>query len=304
MSRRILLLLLIAPVSRRILLLLLIALVAVPRVAQAQCAPPMPCIPYEPDDSDLERQVRLLGINAALGGVTAGVLHTLRGGDFIGAFLKGALGGTVTYGAKRLAVQDFDGAGFLARQVGSVGDSFVRNAAEGVPLLDRMYFPLWLVRLEVHPHSDARVIQPRIDVLTTGLAVHAMFDSGRAFDLGRSLSAGALVYHSSDEIARDDRGLVAYGATVGGVILLTDLDHRTEAERTRTFAHERVHVLQLDQVHAYWTGPAESWAMRSLGAHGLARWIDINLAPHFFAMYSGLRWEDRPWEKEADWITS
>ena len=292
--------------SRHVLLLLLITLVAVPRVAHAQCvAPPMPCTQHEPgSDDSLERQARLLGVNAALGGITAGLLHTLRGGDFIDAFLRGALGGTVTYGAKRLAVQDFDGAGFLARQLGSVGDSFVRNAAEGVPLLDRMYFPLWIVRLEVHPHSEARVIQPRIDVLTTGLAAYAAFDGSRRFDLGRSLSAGALVYHSSDEIARDDRGLVAYGATVGGAILLTELAHRTEAERARTFAHERVHVLQLDQVHGYWTGPAEAWAMRSLGAHGLARWIDLNLAPHFFAMYSGLRWEDRPWEKEADWMTS
>lgn len=288
---------------------MLIAVLAAPRFAHAQCgAPPMPCIPSDPaappPATDWEREARLLGVNAAIGGITAGLLQKLRGGDFSDAFLKGALGGGVTYGAKKVAAQHFDGAGFLARQVGSVGDSFVRNAAEGVPLLDRLYFPLWLVRLEVHPHATERPVQPRFDLVTTGWAVYALFDSNRDFDAGASLSSGALVYHSDSEIARGDNGRVAYGATIGGVILLTRDEHRSPAERTRTFAHERVHVLQLDQVHAYWSGPFEEWALRGLGADVAARWIDINLAPHFLAMYSGLRWEDRPWEKEADWITS
>ncbi len=267
----------------------------------------MPCIPSAPASApatDWGREARLLGINAALGGVTAGLLQKLRGGDFSDAFLKGAFGGTVTYGAKKFAAQDFDGAGFLARQVGSAGDSFVRNAAEGVPLLDRVYLPLWLVRLEVHPRGDERRVQPRIDLVTTGWAVYALFDSDRDFDAGASLSSGALVYHSDSALARTSDGRVAYGATVGGVILLTRAEHRSAEERMRTRAHERVHVLQLDQALAYWSGPFEEWALRSLGAETAARWIDINLAPHFFAMYSGLRWEERPWEKEAEWITS
>lgn len=292
------------------LLLLLAVLLAVPRGAGAQCgSPPMPCGPNPqpvPHSAGIawEREARMLGINAALGGLTAGVLNKLRGGDFSDAFLRGALGGTVTYGAKRIAVQHFDGAGFLARQVGSVGDSFVRNAAEGVPLLDRIYLPLWFVRLEVQPNAEERAVQPRVDLLTAGWTVYSLFDDDLTFDLGRSVSSGALVYGSAKEISRDEDGRVAIGATIGSVILLTEFDHRTLAERNRTFAHERIHVLQLDQVHSYWSGPFEEWGLRSVGLDTPSRWVDLNLLPHFFVLYSGLSWDDRPWEIEAEWMAS
>jgi hypothetical protein len=61
--------------------------------------------------------------------------------------------------------------------------------------------------------------------------------------------------------------------------------------------------MQLDQIHAYWMGPFEEWALARLGAPGLARRVDLNPLPHFVTVRSGLRWYDRPWEKEADWLT-
>ncbi len=290
-------------VVRRLCLVLLLAAL-LPRAARAQCGePPMPCVPAPPvEPHDWGREARTFGVNVALGGLTAGLLQALRGGDFSDAFLRGALGGAVTYGGKRLAVEQFDGAGFLARQVASVGDSFVRNAAEGVPLLDRITLPLYLVRLDVHPRDAARRVQPRIDVLTSGWTLYALFQSHLRLDPAKSLSSGALVYNSSRQIALDEDGRVAYGATVGGIILLADPDTRGDAARAQTFAHERVHVLQLDQALAYWSGPLEGWALRSVGAGGVARWIDLNLPPHFLAMYSGLSYDERPWEIEAEWL--
>lgn len=291
-------------IVRRLCLVLLLAAV-LPRPARAQCgAPPMPCVPTSPTVAphDWGSEARTFGVNVALGGLTAGLLQAFRGGDFTDAFLRGALGGAVTYGGKRLAVEHFDGAGFLARQVASVGDSFVRNAAEGVPLLDRITLPLYLLRLDVHPRDAARRVQPRIDVLTSGWMLYALFQSHLSLDPAKSLSSGALVYNSSRQIALDEDGRVAFGATVGGIILLADPDDRLPAQRDATFAHERVHVLQLDQALAYWSGPLEGWALRSVGAGGAARWIDLNLPPHFLAMYSGLSYDDRPWEIEAEWL--
>lgn len=44
--------------------------------------------------------------------------------------------------------------------------------------------------------------------------------------------------------------------------------------------------MQLDQIHAYWMGPFEEWALARLGAPGLARRVDLNPLPHFVALRS------------------
>lgn len=86
--------------------------------------------------------VSFLGANVILAGITAGMRQALSSGSFEEGFAKGALGGAIAYGGRRLAVRDFAGAGFLGRQLSAVGISITGNAGEGVPALSRLTLPV------------------------------------------------------------------------------------------------------------------------------------------------------------------
>ena len=68
------------------------------------------------DTSPWLTEVGFVGINAVLGGVTAGVTSLIRGNSFSDAFTAGALGGTMSYAGKRVAASRFYGAGLIGRQ--------------------------------------------------------------------------------------------------------------------------------------------------------------------------------------------
>ncbi len=257
------------------------------------------------DRHDWGGEISAFLVNAALGGLTAGLSQTWRGGDFTDALLRGAVGGAVGYGGKRLAAEPFDGAGFLGRQVASFGNSFVRNAADGIPLLDRLYVPLYLVRLEIRARPEGTHVQPRLDVMTTAGTIYGLLQSDASFDAGSTLSAGAVVFRTPADLTRiyNTQG-TAVGQTIGGFILLAERADRSPADHARTFAHERVHTLQFDQSLAYWASPLESWALERMGASGLARWLDFNVASSALGLLAPVATYDAlPWEMEAEWLT-
>lgn len=279
-------------------------LLPLPTLAHAQCVPVDGECPI--DVPPWAGEFAALGVNATLGGLTAGVANALRGGDFSDGFVRGALGGALAYGGKRIAVERFDGAGFLGRQVAALGSSFVRNASDDTGLLDRLYVPLYLLRLEVRPRAqEGWRVRPRLDVATTVGTIYAIWEDELELDAGKSLSAGAFVFNTTGRAIKDDDNELGFtsGRASTGVILLSNVPGWPAEQRARTFAHERVHILQFDQMFAYWMDPLEDWLLDVVGASAVGQWADINaLSGALGLLGMGLAHDDRPWELEAEWL--
>jgi hypothetical protein len=236
----------------------------------------------------LESQVAALAANVVLGGVTAGVGQWLRDGSFRRGFAGGAVGGGLVFAGKRVVGEEFDGAGFLGREVAAVGASVVANASEGRGLLERVTLPVGPVRL----HLDRSAPSPLVARLDVPGAIATVYFATRApLDWRSSLSAGAPVF-----ILRE--GDLAAGRHVAGVIRLReDLPSIMRA----TLAHEQVHVAQYDFAFSAWSDPVEA---KLLGWSRLGeRWtrhLDLGLhLPVHGLLNAVVPYEHQPWEWEA-----
>jgi len=109
-------------------------------------------------------EVTFLGVNSILASLAAGITQELRNGSFQDGFAKGALGGAVAYGGRRLAVENFDGAGFIARQLGATGASMARNAGEGRSSFERLYFPVGPVTITVE-RKETTALNARVNLI-------------------------------------------------------------------------------------------------------------------------------------------
>lgn len=263
-----------------------------PTTAQTLCRPPQQCRPApEPDTgpSDTRMEVTGLAMNALLGGLTTGIPAAIRGEPVARAFVAGAVGGALVYGGKRVAVERFAGAGLLGRELGAVGGSVVRNVARGDAAASLITLPLGPLRFDV---GRGRPVRARLDLATLVAAgVFIVQEDGR-FEPGHSLSAGALVFRSPSR---------RVGMHAAGVVLVPDPGSLSYDQPTM-LAHERVHVLQYDQAHLSWGGPAERWMLRGSGA---GRWLNQRVDLGLTAVAGSLLnvvidYGARPWEHEAD----
>lgn len=196
----------------------------------------------------------LLGANMLLSGVTAGVLRWSRGGSFVDGFGKGAAGGVAIYAGKVLAVQRGTALPLLGRETAAVGASAVRNAGAGLGLLEHVTLPVGPVRLHL-ARGDAPRTWVSVDVLAVGGLTAALLSYDARIDWSASLAAAAPVFIVSDP----DHELPWNGRQLGSLVLLRN-GRWTEQPLThgRTFAHERVHLLQYDQMALLWADPVES----------------------------------------------
>ena len=96
------------------------------------------------------RDLRLVGANALISGLTAGLSSLTRGRDFSPAFISGFFGGGLSYVGKMVSAADFTASGLLGRQLGAVGASAVRSAAFGNASLDTLFLPIGPFRLHVN----------------------------------------------------------------------------------------------------------------------------------------------------------
>jgi len=224
--------------------------------------------------------VTFLSSNALLGGLTAGVAQSLRGGDFRDGFARGALGGATAYAGRRVAAEEFDGAGLLGRQLSSVGASMVRNASEGRPTLETLVFAFTPVRIHVD-RSDGWEVSPKLNVRDLFWLASFVLRSETEFDLAMTLSAGAPVFRSPMRSFIDSDGVSVDGVQVSGVIGLSDVPD--DLLRT-AFAHERVHVLQHDFALLLWSDPVEA---RLMGAHPITARLYRHVEPG--VVFPGLR---------------
>lgn len=288
------------PLLRLLVAALLALLGAAPLPAQGATRPG--------DDHSAPRwqgETLTLGVNAVLGGLTSGVMRHARGGRFRDGFVAGAAGGALTYGGKRLAAEEFFGAGLLGRQAAAVGSSVTHNAARGEPALARMVLPLGPVR--VYLLDGGRSAHARLDLASTVMTAAAALHPDNRLDAEASLSAGAPVF----ERVASARDAGWNGLQAAGVILVrrTPGDPSPEgAEEDRvsaTAAHERIHVLQYDQTFLLWAAPVERWALSQRGwTRALNRHVDLGLhVPVWAALNSVIPYEDRPWEREAFFLS-
>lgn len=215
-------------------------------------------------------EVTFLGANTLLGGLTAGILQAVRGGSFSDGFTRGALGGAIVYGGKRLSVGRFAGAGFIGREAAAVGTSMVRNASQGEPLLSSLVLPVGPVWLYTGPDRRLRVKPDLRQLIWLGYAVS---EPALLFQFGKTLSAGAPVFLARNRKIQSD-GETVFGVTGGSMIMLSS---RGVPDPERTFAHERVHVLQSDFYTQAWAVPAETWLLDAIGLTTVAQYVDLGL---------------------------
>jgi hypothetical protein len=245
--------------------------------------------------------VQVLGINAALGGITAGIRKHHRGGSFWRGFLEGAAGGGAIYAGKWVSAEGFWGAGLVGRQVAAVGTSVVRNSSENRPLFEQLMLPLGPLRL----YADLGGTVParlKLDLLASGTFAYRLLSSDARFDGDASLSAGTPVFFT--DVAPNPGW---YGNNTAGVILLRQEPEAGPARVTgdMVFAHERIHLIQYDQAMQSWSTPLEQWLLPKLpGGSWLARHVDVGLVMIPAVLLNHvIPYESRPWEREADYFS-
>lgn len=195
----------------------------------------------------------------------------------------------MAYAGKRVAVEPFDGAGFLGRELVGVGGSMIRNVSDGRGLLDELVLPVGPVRLHV---SRGRGVVPKLDLSTLVVsgAFVLMYDA--RLDVGASLSSGSMLFRGSSSPMP---GLTAAGATM----LWSDMP---SSEGPRLAAHERVHILQYDQMYLMWGQAMDRWVARKTSAPaGLFDHVELGLTTIGLRAGMGLAldYHSRPWENEA-----
>lgn len=270
-------------------------LVSVPAAAQGRAPPPPSWV----------GDAAALGVNGLLGGLTAGLVQEARGGSFQDGFTRGFAGGIVVYGGKRVAVQQFGGAGLVGRQLSAVGSSVIRNASDGRPSLERLVLPVGPVRLYLSQRHGEPFARARLDLATVVAAGYAVRAPELEWDPRESLSSGALVFRAENLLLRGegDAEIGASGITRAGAIYASDIIALDFAEDVQ---HERVHVIQFDQFFLTGTDHAEDWLLHRLPGGGIAaRYVDLNLSN---LVTTGLaeafkNYYQRPWELEARYLS-
>jgi len=281
--------------------LALAAVLLLPSLASAQCSEgttggDVICVFRSPRWAG---EFAALSANGLLGGLTAGVTRRMRGGSFQDGFMRGLLGGAASWAGKRVAAARFDGAGLLGREVSAAGASLVRNAGDARPLLDRLWLPLGPVWLEV---GAGRGVRARLDVVAAAWTMYAVAEPELELDGGASLSSGAFLFRTHGKLLRTHDNDDAAGTANGSVIFLADIPAYGAAFRERAAAHERIHVLQEDQLAIQWTDPALRWAADRAGLPAAAnRFLLYNVSAELMRVLGGLipTYRDRPWELEA-----
>jgi hypothetical protein len=273
--------------------------------AAAQCLPST--IPPEERSACREHyptwsgELASLGANALLGAVSGGIMQELRGGSFRRGFARGAAGGAVVYAGKRLAVERFDGAGLAGRQLAAVGGSMVRNAGEGLGVLERLYLPLGVARLEVH--TPTRRLQLTPDLTALGWTLWAVTQRELSLDVSESFSSGTPVFKTDNLVLAEAGDTThSFAVTNSGIIYHAGIPALGPVVTRKMVEHERIHVLQEDQLFITVTDPLEELLMAQLPY--LGRWadrVDVNLATELMRRLA--RWFpkhlERPWEAES-----
>ncbi|MBD0319410.1 MAG: hypothetical protein ICV87_03690, partial [Gemmatimonadetes bacterium] len=95
---------------------------------------------------------------------------------------------------------------------------------------------------------------------------------------------------------------VAYGFALSATIVVSQGAERQPGGIGRTLAHERVHILQGDQIFLHFDAPLEAWVLpRIPGGATVHRYLDFGLVDFNLTQLNPLFGSHgkRPWEMEA-----
>lgn len=243
----------------------------------------------------------LLSANVLLSGVTAGLVQSARGGSFSDGFTRGAAGGVGVYAGKRIAAARWTGAGLVGRQVASVGSSVVWNAGAARPSLEQVALPLGPVRFYLRTSGPGPRVRARVDAVALASTAYAASRPELRWDARRSLSDGVMVFLAPEHDLRL-AGQDAWGLTYPGTVII-GAGAQLAGQVEPIASHERVHVLQADQIFLALGRPLQdAAASRSAVARWLSRWVDVDVtvaAVAGAASLAGTAPDARPWEVEA-----
>jgi hypothetical protein len=188
-------------------------------------------------------------LNGLVGGI-GGVINKSKGEKVLGAFgrnfLKGSLGGLITYTAKYEVYQLRNPEKYwvapLDRAFYYIGNSFVYNASLNRGLFSAYRCQFYLFNIDIHFKGKCRVF-PRISVLSAASAA-TLFLVGDHLNLKNSFKYG-LFYFNENKKNNSTR----YGLGLNNAIEITqyptDEHGKMRIEwRYETIAHEMVHTFQ------------------------------------------------------------
>lgn len=262
------------------------------------CMQPTPCQPpgFRHETPRWQGHSLALGINMALGGLSAGIVRAARGDSFRDGFYRGAAGGGIAYLGKYITTTQTPGIALVGRQTAAFGASITRSALTGSGPFDRLSFPLGPVWI----HRSDSGTKVTLDLPTVAGTIYGLTREGSRFDLGRSLATGAVVFQV-DHIRRQGTQQVL-GTAIGGAILYRP-DPHLFFSIDEIMAHEVIHVLQHDYVATAISSPFEGWLSGRLPGP-LARplrYLDLGSYMLLWALPGalGVASRDAPWEREA-----
>jgi hypothetical protein len=253
-----------------------------------------------PNQLPLGTRVGNLAINGAIGAMTGLVWATIRNSSKWRGIEQGAAGGLLMSVGKQTAASDFDGSGFVGREVSAVGVSLA--ASTGQPHTT-FAFPIGPVSLEYGEGSYDWRLNVTDFVAIVALGISSKTD----FDLHRSLSSGAAVFR--DKRAgfgtAGDWDLTALSGL--GTIRLSRSAFKYGTGEANVVYHENVHILQDDYFQDAIALPPERALIEHLPfGHRFLRHFDLGaVGPILESGMEGLTaYRSRPWEQEAYALTA
>ena len=242
-----------------------------------------------------------LAVNGAIGSVLAAAHAMVHGRNPVKALAPGFAGGALMGAGKQIAASRFFGAGLVGRQVSMVGVGVVELAARDTMVFRGTMGPL---TLEIRPQAKDRV-RPRINVVDAATLLIYVLRADAHLDVSGTISTGTPVFRMPIAKMEFDGG-TAEGFQHTGVILIANELASDPRERQLILGHETVHLLQEDAMSDLIGIPLER-ALISLLPFGdrAPRLLEVGaLAPlGVIALSTQLRYDRRPWEREAYMLT-
>jgi hypothetical protein len=191
----------------------------------------------------------------------------------------------------------FYGSGLLGREVSAIGVSTI--ATVGLKA-QTFTFPIGPFSVQ---YCEGQY-DWRVNVTGLALTAGAAASHHTRLDAALSLRAGAPVFRvrRSSLNALSAGGETAGGASVGGVIWMSDGAFDGKTGKPFALYHETVHVLQEDFVDVVIANPAEAALIRKTGfGRRFLRHLDLGLTGNLgtMALAEVIPYRSRPWEREA-----
>ena len=239
----------------------------------------------------------LLVVNAAIGGLTAGLWRAAAGKPSWESFGRGAAAGTAVFAGKRIIGEGTSPAWWFGRHIAALGSSEVANAAQGRAFLGTAVLPVGPIRIHID-RTAKRKVSPRLDLASSIATFVVASRPGTRFAIRESLSTGATVFlarETSDEVGRSAAGVVMVSE------LVPDGQFPPLKGKRSVISHELVHAAQYDFVFSAWADAMQSAiAKRNSFGRRVSSFVDINLLlPLQLGANGIIDYEDRPWEREA-----